>query len=79
MPPCPSLAARVRCGPAPRHLRRFRSALPPTLPHASRASLTRCPPYSSVCTHPQEDFEMSVAKVMKKDTDKNMSIKKLWK
>jgi len=27
----------------------------------------------------QEDFEMSVAKVMKKDTDKNMSIKKLWK
>ncbi|EFN54684.1 26S proteasome AAA-ATPase subunit RPT6a [Chlorella variabilis] len=27
----------------------------------------------------QEDFEMSVSKVMKKDTDKNMSIKKLWK
>jgi len=27
----------------------------------------------------QEDFEMSVAKVMKKDTDKNMSLKKLWK
>ncbi|KAL4447782.1 hypothetical protein ABPG75_005001 [Micractinium tetrahymenae] len=27
----------------------------------------------------QEDFEMAVAKVMKKDTDKNMSIKKLWK
>ena len=27
----------------------------------------------------QEDFEMAVAKVMAKDTDKNMSIKKLWK
>ncbi|KAI7838431.1 hypothetical protein COHA_007695 [Chlorella ohadii] len=27
----------------------------------------------------QEDFEMAVGKVMKKDTDKNMSIKKLWK
>ncbi|KAK9812356.1 hypothetical protein WJX73_004885 [Symbiochloris irregularis] len=27
----------------------------------------------------QEDFEMSVAKVMKKDSDKNMSIRKLWK
>jgi len=27
----------------------------------------------------QEDFEMSVAKVMKKDLDKNMAIKKLWK
>mmetsp|Transcript_33176 Transcript_33176/g.93947 ORF Transcript_33176/g.93947 Transcript_33176/m.93947 type:complete len:396 (-) Transcript_33176:215-1402(-) len=27
----------------------------------------------------QEDFEMAVAKVMKKDTDKNMSLKKLWK
>jgi len=27
----------------------------------------------------QEDFEMAVSKVMKKDTDKNMSIKKLWK
>jgi 26S proteasome regulatory subunit T6 len=27
----------------------------------------------------QEDFEMAVAKVMKKDTDKNMSIRKLWK
>eukprot|EP00198_Chlamydomonas_reinhardtii_P013772 XP_001703109.1 26S proteasome regulatory subunit [Chlamydomonas reinhardtii] len=27
----------------------------------------------------QEDFEMAVAKVMKKDSDKNMSIKKLWK
>jgi len=27
----------------------------------------------------QEDFEMAVAKVTKKDTDKNMSIKKLWK
>lgn len=27
----------------------------------------------------QEDFEMSVAKVMKKDSDKNMSLKKLWK
>eukprot|EP00192_Tetraselmis_astigmatica_P012585 CAMPEP_0117677058 /NCGR_PEP_ID=MMETSP0804-20121206/16539_1 /TAXON_ID=1074897 /ORGANISM="Tetraselmis astigmatica, Strain CCMP880" /LENGTH=394 /DNA_ID=CAMNT_0005486309 /DNA_START=190 /DNA_END=1371 /DNA_ORIENTATION=+ len=26
----------------------------------------------------QEDFEMAVAKVMKKDTDKNMSLKKLW-
>jgi len=27
----------------------------------------------------QEDFAMAVAKVMKKDTDKNMSLKKLWK
>lgn len=27
----------------------------------------------------QEDFEMAVTKVMKKDTDKNMSLKKLWK
>jgi len=27
----------------------------------------------------QEDFEMAVAKVMNKDTEKNMSIKKLWK
>ena len=27
----------------------------------------------------QEDFEMAVAKVMAKDTDKNTSIKKLWK
>ncbi|CAK9294347.1 unnamed protein product [Gordionus sp. m RMFG-2023] len=27
----------------------------------------------------QEDFEMAVAKVMQKDTEKNMSIKKLWK
>ncbi|CAI9767220.1 unnamed protein product [Fraxinus pennsylvanica] len=27
----------------------------------------------------QEDFEMAVAKVMKKETDKNMSLRKLWK
>eukprot|EP00002_Diphylleia_rotans_P006987 TRINITY_DN1645_c0_g1_i1.p1 TRINITY_DN1645_c0_g1~~TRINITY_DN1645_c0_g1_i1.p1 ORF type:complete len:400 (-),score=103.84 TRINITY_DN1645_c0_g1_i1:426-1625(-) len=27
----------------------------------------------------QEDFEMAVAKVMKKDNDKNMSLRKLWK
>ncbi len=27
----------------------------------------------------QDDFEMAVAKVMKKDTDQNMAIKKLWK
>lgn len=27
----------------------------------------------------QEDFEMAVAKVMKKDSEKNMSIQKLWK
>ena len=27
----------------------------------------------------QEDFEMAVTKVMKKDSEKNMSIKKLWK
>ena len=26
----------------------------------------------------QEDFELAVAKVMKKDSDKNMSIRKLW-
>ncbi|XP_037930565.1 26S proteasome regulatory subunit 8-like [Teleopsis dalmanni] len=32
------------------------------------------------CAHvTQEDFEMTVAKVMQKDSDKNMSIKKLWK
>eukprot|EP00798_Chlamydomonas_sp_ICE-L_P030891 gene30891-35938_t len=27
----------------------------------------------------QEDFEMAVSKVMKKDSDKNMSVRKLWK
>jgi 26S proteasome regulatory subunit T6 len=27
----------------------------------------------------QEDFEMAVSKVMKKDSDKNMSLRKLWK
>ena len=27
----------------------------------------------------QEDFEMAVGKVMKKDGDKNMAIRKLWK
>lgn len=27
----------------------------------------------------QEDFEMAVAKVMKKDLDKNMAMRKLWK
>ena len=27
----------------------------------------------------QEDFEMAVSKVMRKDSDKNMSLKKLWK
>jgi 26S proteasome regulatory subunit T6 len=27
----------------------------------------------------QEDFEMSVAKVMKKDLEKNMAMRKLWK
>ena len=27
----------------------------------------------------QEDFEMAVAKVMQKESEKNMSIKKLWK
>lgn len=27
----------------------------------------------------QEDFEMAVAKVMKKDSERNTSIKKLWK
>ena len=27
----------------------------------------------------QEDFEMAVAKVMKKDADSNQSIIKLWK
>ena len=26
----------------------------------------------------QDDFEMAVAKVMKKDSEKNMSLKKLW-
>ena len=26
----------------------------------------------------QEDFEMAVAKVMKKDSEKNVSLKKLW-
>jgi len=27
----------------------------------------------------QDDFEMAVAKVMKKDSEENMSIKQLWK
>ncbi len=27
----------------------------------------------------QEDFEMAVAKIMKKDLDKNMALTKLWK
>lgn len=27
----------------------------------------------------QEDFEMAVGKVMTKDSEKNMSIRKLWK
>lgn len=27
----------------------------------------------------QEDFEMAVSKVMKKETEKNMSLRKLWK
>jgi 26S proteasome regulatory subunit T6 len=27
----------------------------------------------------QEDFEMAVAKVMKKDLEKNMAMRKLWK
>jgi 26S proteasome regulatory subunit T6 len=27
----------------------------------------------------QEDFELAVAKIMQKDLEKNMSIKKLWK
>ncbi|KAI4377361.1 hypothetical protein MLD38_015000 [Melastoma candidum] len=27
----------------------------------------------------QEDFEMAVVKVMKKETEKNMSLHKLWK
>jgi 26S proteasome regulatory subunit T6 len=27
----------------------------------------------------QEDFEMAVAKVMKKDSELNMAIKKIWK
>ena len=33
---------------------------------------------SSMCLM-QEDFEMAVAKVMKKDSDKNMSLRKLFK
>jgi hypothetical protein len=27
----------------------------------------------------QEDFEMAVAKVMKKDAESNMSMRKIWK
>jgi 26S proteasome regulatory subunit T6 len=27
----------------------------------------------------QEDFEMAVAKVMKKDADSNVSLQRLWK
>ena len=27
----------------------------------------------------QEDFEMAVAKIMKKDSESNTSLKKLWK
>jgi hypothetical protein len=36
-------------------------------------------PHSPLCCVLQEDFEMAVSKVMKKDSDKNMSIRKLWK
>ncbi len=32
-----------------------------------------------VLARAQEDFEMAVAKVMKKDSEKNVSLKKLWK
>lgn len=51
-----------------------------------------CPFMQAVCTEAgmfalrerrvhvtQEDFEMAVAKVMKKETEKNMSLRKLWK
>lgn len=27
----------------------------------------------------QEDFEMAVSKIMQKDSEKNMSLKKFWK
>jgi hypothetical protein len=46
-------------------------------PHTHQPSV--CPACLLLPPCLQEDFEMSVAKVMKKDTDKNMSIKKLWK
>ena len=36
-------------------------------------------PLSDAATLAQEDFEMAVAKVMKKDSDKNMSLRKLFK
>jgi hypothetical protein len=36
-------------------------------------------PAHVLCLSLQEDFEMAVAKVMKKDSDRNMSLKKLWK
>jgi 26S proteasome regulatory subunit T6 len=56
------------------------------LPGASGAELKACCTEAGMfalrerrvhVTH--EDFEMAVGKVMKKDSDKNMSLKKLWK
>jgi 26S proteasome regulatory subunit T6 len=62
------------------------AAVADKLPGASGAELKAC------CTEAgmfalrerrvhvtQEDFDMAVAKVMKKDGDKSMSLKKLWK
>lgn len=62
------------------------SAIAEKLPGASGAEI------KSVCTEAgmfalrerrvhvtQEDFEMSVSKVMRKDLDKNMAFRKLWK
>ena len=44
------------------------------------ASLQSPNPYKRhMCARAQEDFEMAVAKVMKKDSEKNVSLKKLWK
>lgn len=50
-----------------------RSWLQPVLP---ACSLLRLAPDVQLS---QEDFEMAVAKVMKKDGDRDMSLKKLWK
>ena len=50
----------------------------------SAMALVRCCPTCCECSSRcvclmQEDFEMAVAKVMKKDSDKNMSLRKLFK
>ncbi|WVZ85788.1 hypothetical protein U9M48_032662 [Paspalum notatum var. saurae] len=52
-----------------------------TLPLLLRRSAQKleCLPFVRGGCMSQEDFKMAVAKVMKKDTEKNMSLRKLWK